>query len=694
MTPFTTPAELRAVLARLAFDLAFASTPEAEELFARLDPERFEGSGRNPAALVAALSEETLAELLGNGSLVADVAMLDGMRPLGREGSWWEREHGAGSLLVAYFCMEFGVHECLRIYSGGLGILAGDHLKAASTLGVPLAGVGLFYRRGYFQQALDAEGRQHESYVATDPGRLPLALERSLDGEPLLVEVELADELVAARIWRAQVGRTPLYLLDSDVERNSGAGRGVTDVLYGGDREHRLRQEILLGVGGVRALDALGLRPTVFHANEGHAAFLALERMRVLVEEHGLPTEEARAHVRSSTVFTTHTPVPAGNEVFEPELVLRHVQPLAERSGLSAEDLLSLGSDRTGGPGFGMTELALRTAGRANGVSALHGVVSQAMWEGLWPDGPPGDGRSAHVTNAVHAATWISAELAALLRSAGVAPDGGPASAHWERALEIDRAALWETHRQRKSALLSRLGVGLDTEALTIGFARRFATYKRASLVFSDRERLHRLLADPERPVQIVVAGKAHPADGEGKAVLEDLVRFAREPRAGGSVVFVEDYEIGLAKLLVQGVDLWLTTPRRPNEASGTSGMKAGMNGVLNLSVLDGWWPEGYAPEIGWAIDERVSELGDEAEAAELLRLLEDEVVPAYYERDPNGLPRRWLELMAASIARVGELFNAERMVVDYVERIYLPAHEEAARFAPSPAEAGSPSRR
>ena len=701
MTQITSTAEFRAALTSLAFDLRFVSTPEADALFARIDAAAFERGGRNPVGLVTALPDSWLEEELAGGTLAAEVARLVSARSDGRDPDWWDREHGRQALLVAYFCMEFGVHESLPVYSGGLGVLAGDHLKAASTLSVPLVAVGLLYRRGYFRQALDADGRQVESYPEADRGRLPLTLERSEDSRPLVIDVDLAGDRVAARIWRADVGRVPLYLLDCDIEENSADGRQVTDVLYGGDREHRLRQELLLGVGGMRALGALGLRPTVFHVNEGHAGFLALERMRDLVEDRGMTAEKAHEHVRSSTIFTTHTPVPAGNEVFSADLVVRYLQPLAERCGLSTDDLLALGSGDGGAPHFGMTELALRTSARANAVSALHGSVSQAMWRELWPDAPPHEDRIAHVTNAVHAPTWVSGELAGLLRSAGVQLDGEPTRAAWEKAAEIDRAALWDAHRRRKAALLGWLRdrnsaagrVSLDADALTIGFARRFATYKRASLVLSQPERLFRLLSEDRRPVQVVFSGKAHPADDEGKALVEVLVRFARDPRAGGRVVFVEDYGIEVAKLLVQGVDLWLTTPRRPNEASGTSGMKAGMNGVLNLSVLDGWWPEAYSPEVGWAVGERISELGDEAEAAELHRLLEEEVVPAYYERDENGVPLRWVDMMRSSIARVGGQFNAERMVVDYVERLYLPAHEEAGRSSRLGAGAGLQSR-
>jgi starch phosphorylase len=678
MISIASTTELREALHALALDLAFVSSPEAGELFRRLDPAATERVGRNPVAIVADLPDSVLEEALANG-LAAEVAGFESERAAGTH-SWWTRDHPGHSLRVAYFSMEFGLHESLPIYSGGLGVLAGDHLKAASALGIPLVGVGLLYRKGYFRQSLARDGTQAETYEATDRHRLPLTLERDENGVPRSVEVMLGDESLAAWIWRAEVGAVRLYLLDSDVEGNSREARRVTDVLYGGDREHRLRQEVLLGLGGVRALRALGLQPTVFHVNEGHSAFLVLERLRALVEEDGLDLDDALERVRLSTVFTTHTPVPAGNEIFPAQLVLRYLGTLARGCGMSGADLIALGSTTGNGESFGMTELALRTSARANAVSALHGTVSRKMWSVLWPDRPPEEAPISHVTNGVHAPTWTSGEFAGLLRSAGVGLEAAPSEARWERAGTVDEGTLWEIHRRRKDVLLASLPQGgLDPGALTIGFARRFAAYKRAWLLFSEPERLLRVLSDPDRPVQVVLAGKAHPGDDQGKAILAELVRFARDPRAGGRVVFVENYDMSIAKLLVQGVDLWLTTPRRPNEASGTSGMKAGLNGVLNLSVLDGWWPEAYSPEIGWAIGERISAQGDEAEAGELLRVLEEEVLPAYFDRDENGVPPRWVAMMKASIARIGGRFHAERMVVEYVEHSYLPAHEAAA---------------
>jgi starch phosphorylase len=593
--------------------------------------------------------------------------------------TWWERAHGDPGFLVAYFSPEFGIDASLPIYAGGLGVLAGDHLKSAGDLGVPLVGVGLFYRHGYFRQYL-ARGRQRERRPELDAEALGLTLEAGADGRPLLVEVDLAGEPVFAQVWRGDVRGTPMYLLDTHVEENSSAARGVTDVLYAVDREDRIRQEVVLGVGGARALRALGITPSVWHLNEGHAAFLSLERVRALIEADGVSFEDALDAVRRSTVFTTHTPVPAGNERFDVELARRYLDGLATHSEVDVDELLALGNE-PGEESFGLTPLALRTSGLANGVSELHGAVSRTMWQGLWADTAADDVPISHVTNAVHARTWVSAELQELLGEAGVDLDAGPEDQRWEDALSLEGGALWRAHRgckERTLALVSKRGVGggaFDLEALTIGYARRFAPYKRATLVFSEPERLFELVSSAERPLQLVFAGKAFPADDEGKRLVAEIVSIAQSAEAAGRVAFVEDYDMELGALLTQGVDVWLNTPRLPEEASGTSGMKAAMNGVLNLSTLDGWWPEAYAPRVGWAIPKAASATGAEEEASELLRLLREEVVPAFYDRDADGLPRRWLELMCASIAAVGARFNSARMVVEYAERFYLPAH-------------------
>ncbi len=547
--------------------------------------------------------------------------------------SWWADRYGDEPMLVAYLSMEFGIDERLPIYAGGLGVLAGDHLKSASDLGVPTVAVGLFYRRGYFRQAIES-GRQVERYEDVDPAAL------GLEREAVEVEVELAGGPVVARVWREDVGSVPLYLLDAD---------GIEQALYAGDRRARIRQEIVLGVGAVRVLAAVGHEPTVYHLNEGHAAFAALER---------LGRGESIEQLRATTVFTTHTPVPAGNEVFDEALVREELDPLVQRSHLEWEDVLALGEHD--GHGFGMTPLALRTSGHANGVSRLHGAVSREMWAPLWPSVSVGEVPIRHVTNGVHAPSWIAPPLLALLGAAGVDPAAAPGEERWERARALDGDALWVAHQAQKRLLADR--IGLDPEALTIGFARRFAAYKRAGLLFSDPKRLEAL------PVQVVVAGKAHPADEDGKDVLAEIVARSRDPSFSGRVVFVEDYDLDVARALVSGVDVWLNTPLRPLEASGTSGMKAALNGVPNLSVLDGWWEEAYEPEIGWAIAGTGAE-----DASALYGLLEAEVVPRYRDRR-----KAWIGTMKESIARVGLRFTSARMVAEYTERFYVPAHRAA----------------
>jgi glycogen phosphorylase len=675
-------ATLRAALLEIAGDFSFSWIAEARRLFIELDSSRFAELHHNPTALLSELTDEDLSRFLTPGFLER-LARVDARRVRDRgEETWWRDRRGPADLLIAYFSAEFGLDESLPVYSGGLGVLAGDNLKAASELGLPLVGVGLFYRRGYFRQRLDDDDRQVERYPRNDTSRLPLEL------VPMAPVVELADasgNLVPVRlgVWRARVGRISLYLLDTKVEGNADWARDVTDRLYGGDRENRLRQELVLGVGGVRVLRRLGLEPTVFHLNEGHSAFLQLERLRELVEEQGLPADEALAQLRASTVFTTHTPVPAGNEVFEPELVRRNLEALVERCGLTWDEFAALGKVDAGETRFGLTPFALRTSQHANAVSELHGAVSREMWHGLWPERRVDEVPITSITNGVHQRTWISPELEILL---------GDTDPQFALARELPGAELWLAHRSAKERLLefvtaTRGAPELDPDVLTIGFARRFATYKRASLLFSDPERLARLLTDPQRPIQVLVSGKAHPADEGGKDVIQLVVDFAREAAAAGRVVFLEDYEMTLARRLVQGVDVWLNTPRRPLEASGTSGMKAALNGGLNVSILDGWWAEAYSPECGFAIEGRAGENADEtqqdeADAEALYTVLEEQVLPAYYERNADGLPERWIALMRESIAELGPRYGTARMVEEYVERLYLPAHESATRLA------------
>ena len=673
-------ATLRSALVSIASDFSFSWIAEARLLFAELDPRRFAELHHNPTALLFELTDDDLARAL-TPDYLERLERVEGRLVRDRGGeTWWRDRGGPADFLVAYFSAEFGLDESLPIYSGGLGVLAGDYLKAASELGVPLVGMGLFYRRGYFRQRLDENDRQDELYPLTVTTRLPLEL------VPMAPVVELADDdgnlvPVQLAVWRARVGRVSLYLIDTHVEGNPEWA--VTDTLYGGDRATRLRQEVLLGVGGVRVLRRLGLEPTVFHLNEGHSAFLQLERMRELVEVQGLSADEAIERLRASTVFTTHTPVPAGNEVFNPELVRQALGGLVERCGLTWEDFVALGKVEPDERGFGLTPFALRTSAHANGVSELHGAVARDMWHGLWPEKRIDEVPITSITNGVHQRTWLSPELEQLL---------GDTDPQFERARELSAEDLWTAHRGAKERLLefaaATRGVReFDPDVFTIGFARRFATYKRADLLFSRPDRLAALLADPDRPIQVLVAGKAHPADEGGKDLIQLVVDFAREPAAAGRVVFLEDYEMTLARRLVQGVDLWLNTPRRPFEASGTSGMKAALNGVLNCSILDGWWAEAYSPEVGFAIeaplDDATEAEQDEADADALYAVLEEQVLPAYHERNEAGLPPRWIALMRESIAELGPRFGTARMVAEYVERLYLPAHE-GATAAPS----------
>lgn len=672
-------AALRAALTEIAGNFSFSWTPGARQLFAALDRTRFSELLHNPTALLSELTDDDLGRALTPEYAIKLGRVQERLEAEAQRPTWWDaQEEQPERFLVAYFSAEFGLDESLPVYSGGLGILAGDHLKSASELGVPLVAVGLNYSRGYFRQRLDEGDRQVERYPRNDSVRLPLTL------VPMAPTVELADEggdLVPVRIgvWRANVGRVSLYLLDTKVEGNPEWARDVTNTLYGGDRLNRLRQELVLGIGGVRVLRRLGLDPSVFHMNEGHSAFFQVERLRELVEDEGLGRDTALERLRASTVFTTHTPVPAGNEVFDPELLRPNLAPLVERCGFGWDEFVELGKVHPE-DAFGMTPFALRTSAFANGVSKLHASVSREMWHDLWPDLPVDDVPITSITNGVHVRTWLGGDLEGML---------GTNTPRLERAFDLSDEELWNAHRGSKARLLefvsrTRGAPELDPEALTIGFARRFATYKRAGLLFSRPERLAALLGDADRPLQILVAGKAHPADDAGKEVIRQVVDFARGSEH--RVVFLPDYEMTLARRLVQGVDVWLNTPRRPMEASGTSGMKAALNGVLNCSILDGWWAEAYSPDRGFAIggDDPRAPRGTEEEqdvddADALYAILERQVLPAFFERDERGLPPRWLAMMRHAIAELGTEFSTNRMVREYVEKLYLPAHRDLA---------------
>jgi starch phosphorylase len=705
--------ERLAALEEVAYNLRWSWDHETISLFRRLDRDLWEESGHNPVLMLGSIRQERLQEAAQDEAFLAHmdrVAAALGEYVAGA-GTWHQRRYGAWATPeVAYFSMEFGLTESLPIYSGGLGILAGDHLKSASELGLPLVGVGLLYQNGYFRQYLTAEGWQQERYPVNDFSVLPVRPFHGERNRPVRITVDLAGRPLVLRPWRAEVGRVTLVLLDANLVENPPDLQDVTAELYGGDSEMRIRQEIVLGIGGVRALDALGLRPRVFHMNEGHCAFLGLERVRLLMKEHGLAFREALEVAAASGVFTTHTPVPAGIDVFEPDLMERYFAPFRAELSLEREPFLDLGRIHPGRQDerFNMAVLAIRTSGFANGVSRLHGKVSRAMWQEAWPGVPLDEIPITHVTNGVHPQSWISDEMRNLYdRYLGPCWSEEPGDTRvWARGEQIPGEELWRTHerrrerlvafaRRRLAAQLEARGAGmseiaqaedvLDPEALTIGFARRFATYKRGTLLLRDPARLERILNAPGRPVQIVFAGKAHPRDEPGKQLIREIIQLARRPEFRRRLVFIEDYDQVVARYLVQGVDVWLNTPRRPMEASGTSGMKAAFNGALNLSILDGWWDEACSQRTGWGIgkgeDYRDLDYQDRVEAGALCDLLEVEVVPLFYTRGADHLPRGWISLMKTAMGELCPVFNTNRMVHQYMVAAYGPAQERRARF-------------
>jgi starch phosphorylase len=684
-------------LTELAHNLRWSWDDRTREVFRWIDPERWEASGHDPVRLLGLVPAARLQELSHDPSFLGFMHEVSGElhRYLAAPG-WFQDRPASPLCSVAYFSPEFGIAEALPQYSGGLGVLAGDHLKAGSGLGVPITGVGLLYRHAYFHQELDADGWQLERYPTLDPYTMPLELV-----EGVRIEIDLAGRSLHAQVWRARVGRVPLYLLDADVDDNDDELRQVTDRLYGGDHEHRLRQEVLLGMGGVRALEALGETPQLFHMNEGHAGFCTLERIRGLCRPSGpgLSLPEAIEAVRASTVFTTHTPVPAGIDRFDRSLMERYFAAWAGDVGMSIDQLMALGHEPADPPDapFNMAVLSLRLSGAANAVSALHGAVSRRMFGGLWPNVPPDEVPIGSVTNGVHPRTWVSQEMNELLERR-VLPEWPEASAdRWEHIADAPPEELWRVRTVARERLVGFVRARLrssgaargetdtgwidhafDPAALTIGWARRFATYKRATLLLAQPERLRRLLRDAERPVQLVFAGKAHPADDRGKEMIRAIVQASRDTELRTRMVFLEDYDMALARVLYQGVDLWLNTPRRPQEACGTSGMKAALNGVLNCSVLDGWFDELYNGGNGWAIKSAESHgdlaRRDEVEGSALFDLLENEIVPAFYDRRSHGgAPGRWIERVTVSLASLGPAVSALRMVRDYVSGIYEP---------------------
>ncbi|KGF73101.1 alpha-glucan phosphorylase [Neosynechococcus sphagnicola sy1] len=720
-------------LRRLSYNLHWDWSVETKDLFRRLDPDLWDSSRHNPVLMLGTISQERLREVAGDEGFLAQMDRvareLDDylaeriVDEVHRAPNWFHKQRimvGAGHLkdCFAYFSAEFGLTDSLPIYSGGLGVLAGDHLKSASDLGLPLVGVGLLYQKGYFSQYLNADGWQQERYPTNDFYNMTLHLERNPDGSELRIAVDFPGRAIYARVWRVQVGAIPLYLLDTNIEPNSSYDQDITDELYGGDIDIRIHQEIMLGIGGVKMLRALGHKVTAFHMNEGHSAFLALERMRQMIQEDHLTFAEAKQVAQSSQIFTTHTPVPAGIDLFPPDKVMYYLGSYAEVFGLSREEFLALGRENTGDltAPFSMAILAIKTASFVNGVSQLHGEVSRHMFQGLWPELPLNEVPVTSITNGVHARSCVAKSTQDLYdRYLGPSWSDAPAdNPIWDRVKSIPDEEWWRNHERCRSELtvfvrerlrksLRERGASpteaakaqdvLDPSVLTIGFARRFATYKRATLFLRDLDRIKRILLDLHRDrlkgshldprkhaVQFVIAGKAHPKDIPGKELIRDIVHFIRDEGMQHNIVFIPDYDIYVSRLMVAGCDVWLNTPRRPREASGTSGMKAAMNGLPNLSVLDGWWDEADYVRTGWPIghgeDYDDPNYQDDVEANALYDLLEKEIVPLFYDRDNEGLPRGWIAKMKEAVRLNCPLFNTARMVREYATRSYFPASD------------------
>ncbi len=705
------PDSLKA-LEELSTNMWFTWNWDAIMMFVSINEDLWHRSHRNPKWVLGTLAPERLEELSRDGNFLGRLSAIKQKfeNYISYKDTWFakNREEQDKDMLVAYFSMEYGIGEGLPIYSGGLGMLSGDHLKSSSDLGMPVVGVGLLYKKGYVQQVLNRDNWQVERYPENDWYNMPVEIVKNGAGNPLRVHVDLAGESVAVGVWKVPVGRTSLFLLDTNLPENSPAARTITEQLYGGDRENRIRQEIVLGIGGARALEAMGLKPTVFHVNEGHSAFLLLERILNLMKTRGLAYAEARELVWASSAFTTHTPVMAGNEYFDFELMRKYMEKYVRELGLTFPEFLEIGKEEHSSMGFCMTVLAMRLCAFLNGVSLLHRDVSRDMWCKLWPGLPRYEIPIEGVTNGVHTSSWISHEHHQLYSKALCGGSNGvPDSCDFAKVAEIDDKELWDTHMVRKNKLvglvrdrlrrqhqrlgsdrtvLEEAGKVLNPEYLTIGFARRFATYKRATLFMRDLERLLELVTDEKMPVQFVFAGKAHQADAHGKEFIKQVARLSMDKRFKNRIIFVEDYNMNVARYLVQGVDVWLNNPIRPLEASGTSGMKAAANGVMNLSVLDGWWVEGYSPEVGWAIGGvepyNTEEERDYVEAESIYNLIKKVIAPLYYDRDASGLPRGWIKMMKACVQKLIPHFNTNRMLREYYEKFYIRAHRSSRKFA------------
>ena len=694
-------------LGELAYNLWWSWHPEARDLFKRLDRLLWKNTGHNPVRLLKEIPYHQLVACAGDTNYLGsyDPAMDEYRKSLSINSTWFETRHPehAGKL-IAYFSLEFALHNSLPLYAGGLGVLAGDYCKEASDRGIPLVGVGFMYPQGYFHQHISQDGWQTEVYDQLNYDNVAVSRVLNTDGKMLTVTVPLDNISVSVAAWVLNVGRVKLYLLDTNLEENPQAYRGLTDRLYGGDRELRLLQELVIGIGGVRMLRALGLKPTVWHANEGHTTFMLVERVREFIKT-GMTLDGALKAVAETSVFTTHTPLPAGNDAFAPDIIDKYFHNYWGQLGITREQFFDFGTSQQDGTSFNMTVLGLKLAGYRNAVSKLHGEVCRSMWHGLWPDKTEAEVPIITITNGVHLPTWAAPQFQVLFRRF-LGDDWEEHQAEpgrWDGIRDIPDELIWNMHRWLKlklnSAILDRardrwshdhvasiqplaMGALLDSEVLTIGFSRRFTGYKRAALIFKDTERLKKILNRDMQPVQIIFAGKAHPQDEDGKRLIQQVYNYARDPDYGGRIAFVEDYDMHMARDLVAGVDVWLNTPLVLMEASGTSGQKASVNGAVNLSVLDGWWFEGYNGDNGWAVDERSqvnSADRDSMTANAIYELLENQVIPLYYERDIDGTPHGWIKMMKESIRSNAPYFNTSRMAGEYVERFYLRALEYAA---------------
>lgn len=701
------PSKLSALL-DIAYNLYWTWNQDAVELFRRLDRDLWDSLNHNPILLLGKISQERMIEVSNDDGFLAHLARVEEQfKNYIKEKSWYQKNYKETGLpYIAYFSAEFGLTECLQIYSGGLGVLSGDHLKSASDLGVPLVGVGLCYLEGYFQQYLSSDGWQQERYEMTDFYNQPMTLVLNDENQPLKVDLDFPGRKVFIQIWKIEVGRVPLYLLDTNVDENSDEDKKITRTLYGGNMETRIQQELVLGIGGIRALHELGIKPLVCHMNEGHSAFLALERIRILIKNYSLTFEEAKDVNFYSNVFTTHTPVPAGIDVFAGELVEKYLGSYYRNElGITDKQFYRLGTiikDKEP-TNFNMAHLAMNMAGFVNGVSELHGTVSKKMWVEGYRDIPFDEIPIDHVTNGIHTLSHLSFDMNELLyRYLGEKFFSNPAEeAGWKQIDDIPDEELWRTHERRrerlvafarkrlKNQIINRGGSDseiraasevLDASALTIGFARRFATYKRATLIFRDLERLASILCDSKEPVQLIIAGKAHPRDEEGKQLIKDIINISKDEHLRKKIVFIENYDMNVARYMVEGCDVWLNNPRRPLEASGTSGMKIIANGGLNFSVLDGWWDEAYSRDVGWKIGngEEYEDLDyqDEVESRIIYDTLEKEIAPVFYQRGDDRLPRKWIYMMKESMKKLGPFFNTNRMVEDYVNKFYINSFE------------------